>query len=287
MMKIGKHFLLCFTSILLVFAQDSLKAQSDEEKVGRAAAAQVLGAAGLINTEASQQYLNLLGQSLAAKGDAVYRWRFGVIESNAINAFAMPGGYILVSTGLLKNLENEDELAFILAHEIAHVSRRHHYQVILRQRLAEQASKELQSAVQGDEIYSAKADIFAPCALGAILNDNTIPMLQVEIVCGGANNQLHEPEKHGAALEKRGILYAPDFVANAGGVINVYGEVAGWTRERALRKADEIYETVLGVYKIAKDDGLLSYDAADKLAERRIAAVHGMLRTWPQWPRKS
>jgi predicted Zn-dependent protease len=152
MMKIGKHFLLCFTSILLVFAQDSLKAQSDEEKVGRAAAAQVLGAAGLINTEASQQYLNLLGQSLAAKGDAVYRWRFGVIESNAINAFAMPGGYILVSTGLLKNLENEDELAFILAHEIAHVSRRHHYQVILRQRLAEQASKDLQSAVQGDEI---------------------------------------------------------------------------------------------------------------------------------------
>jgi leucine dehydrogenase len=82
-------------------------------------------------------------------------------------------------------------------------------------------------------------------------------------------------------------MYAPDFVANAGGVINVYGEVAGWTRERALRKADEIFDTVLGVYKIAKDDGLLTYDAADKLAERRIAAVHGMVRTWPQWPRKS
>jgi leucine dehydrogenase len=143
------------------------------------------------------------------------------------------------------------------------------------------------TAVSGDEIYAAKADIFAPCALGAILNDETIPQLKVEIVCGGANNQLLEPEKHGAALEKRGILYAPDFVANAGGVINVYGEVAGWTRERALRKADEIFETVLGVYKIAKDEGMLSYDAADKLAERRIAAVHGMVRTWPQWPRKS
>ena len=143
------------------------------------------------------------------------------------------------------------------------------------------------TAVEGDEIYSAKADIFAPCALGAILNDDTIPKLKVAIVCGGANNQLLEPEKHGAALEKRGISYAPDFVANAGGVINVYGEVAGWTRERALRKADEIYDTVLGVYKIAKDDGLLTYDAADKLAERRIAAVAGMVRTWPQWPRKS
>jgi leucine dehydrogenase len=143
------------------------------------------------------------------------------------------------------------------------------------------------TAVEGDAIYSAKADIFAPCALGAIINDDTIPKLKVEIVCGGANNQLLEAEKHGAALEKRGIMYTPDFVANAGGVINVYGEVAGWTRERALRKADEIFDTVLGVYKIAKDEGMLTYDAADKLAERRIAKVHGMLRTWPQWPRKS
>jgi leucine dehydrogenase len=142
-------------------------------------------------------------------------------------------------------------------------------------------------AVDGDEIYSTKADIFAPCALGAIINDQTIPKLKVDIVCGGANNQLHEPDKHGEALEKRGILYAPDFVANAGGVINVYSELAGWSRERALRKADEIFETILGVYRIAKDDGVFSYLAADKLAERRIAAVHGLMRTKPQWPRKS
>lgn len=142
------------------------------------------------------------------------------------------------------------------------------------------------TAVEGDAIYAAKADIFAPCALGAILNDQTIPALQVEIVCGGANNQLLVPEQHGAELEKRGIAYAPDFVANAGGVINVYGELAGWTRERALRKADEIYDTVLGVYAIAKEQGIFTYLAADALAERRIAAVHGMMRTWPQHPRK-
>jgi leucine dehydrogenase len=142
-------------------------------------------------------------------------------------------------------------------------------------------------AVDGDEIYSTKADIFAPCALGAIINDQTIPKLKVDIVCGGANNQLHEPDKHGEALEKRGILYAPDFVANAGGVINVYSELAGWSRERALRKADEIFDTILGVYGIAKEEGIFSYDAADKLAERRIAAVHAMVGTWPQWPRKS
>jgi len=164
MMKIGKFPLLCCTYICFAFASDSLRAQSDEEKVGRAAAAQVLGAARLIDTQVSQQYLNLLGQSLASKGGAVYRWRFGAIESDAINAFAMPGGYILVSTGLLKILESEDELAFVLAHEIAHVSRRHHYQIVLRQRLAEEASRELQSAVVGDDmakLASASGQIYA------------------------------------------------------------------------------------------------------------------------------
>ena len=88
-------------------------------------------------------------------------------------------------------------------------------------------------------------------------------------------------------MEKRSILYAPDFVTNAGGVINVYSELAGWSPERALRKADEIFDTLLGVYQIAKETGVLTYDAADKLAERRVAAVRGLVRTWPQWPRKS
>ena len=88
-------------------------------------------------------------------------------------------------------------------------------------------------------------------------------------------------------LEARGILYAPDYVANAGGVINVYSEVAGWTRDRALRKADEIFDTTLGVFEIAREQGIPTYVAADRLAVRRIAAVAEMVRTWPQWPRKS
>jgi leucine dehydrogenase len=142
-------------------------------------------------------------------------------------------------------------------------------------------------ATSDSEVYSRKADIFAPCALGAILNDDTIRQLNVEIVCGAANNQLLEPKRHGEALEKRNILYAPDFVANAGGVINVYSELAGWTHERALRKADEIFDTLLGVYQIAKSQAMPTYEAADELAERRIAAVRGLTRTRPQWPRKS
>jgi leucine dehydrogenase len=137
--------------------------------------------------------------------------------------------------------------------------------------------------VEPGEIYGVKADIFAPCALGAILNDQTIPQLKVEIVAGGANNQLLE-ERHGDLLEERGILYAPDYVANAGGVINVYSELAGWTSARALRKADEIYDTLLGVFEIAREQGIPTYQAADRLAERRIKAVGGLVRTWPQWP---
>jgi leucine dehydrogenase len=140
-------------------------------------------------------------------------------------------------------------------------------------------------AVEPGEIYGVKADIFAPCALGAIINDKTIPQLKVEIVAGAANNQLLE-ERHGEALEERGILYAPDYVANAGGVINVYSELAGWDAPRALRKADEIYSTILGVFEIAKADGIPTYEAADRLAERRLRAVGSLVKTWPQWPNR-
>ena len=136
-----------------------------------------------------------------------------------------------------------------------------------------------------DEIYTIQADIFAPCALGAIINDKTIPLLKVEIVAGAANNQLLE-ERHGDELERRGVMYTPDYVANAGGVINVYSELAGWTPARSFRKADEIYETVLKVFAISKTDRIPTYLAADRLAEQRIRAVGSMVRTWPQWPNK-
>ena len=124
-----------------------------------------------------------------------------------------------------------------------------------------------------------------PARWAAIINDKTIPQLKVEIVAGAANNVLLE-ERHGDVLEEKGILYAPDYVANAGGVINVYCELAGWSSARAFRKADEIYDTILKVFEIAKTDKVPTYVAADRLAEQRIAAVGSMVRTWPQWPNK-
>ena len=122
--------------------------------------------------------------------------------------------------------------------------------------------------VQPDEI-DVQADIFAPCALGGILNDETIPQLTVDIVAGAANNQLLE-ERHGEMLRKRNILYAPDYVANAGGVLNGSTELLGWKPEDAARRIDEIYDTILRIYESARDQGLTTNKAADRLAEERL-----------------
>jgi leucine dehydrogenase len=127
-------------------------------------------------------------------------------------------------------------------------------------------------AVQADEIYSVDAQVFAPCALGAVINDQTLPKFKFEIIAGAANNQLAE-ERHGDELEKRKILYAPDYVINAGGLINVYGELMGWSSERSKRKAGEIYDTLLQLFELARKEGLHTYEAADRLAERRIEQV--------------
>jgi leucine dehydrogenase len=134
-------------------------------------------------------------------------------------------------------------------------------------------------AVSPDAIYDVQADIYAPCALGATINDDTLKRLKVEIVAGGANNQLAE-ERHGTALEEKGLLYCPDFVINAGGLINVYREIAGWSEERAKRKAQEIYDTILRVLAIAGRDRIPTYEAADRLAEERIGAGGNLSRMW-------
>ncbi len=133
--------------------------------------------------------------------------------------------------------------------------------------------------VAPDAIFDATADIFAPCALGAIINDDTLRRLKVGVIAGGANNQLAE-ERHGTALEQQGLLYAPDYVINGGGVINVYGELQGWTMDRAKRKAQEIYDTILRVFSIAARDNIPSFEAADRLAEERIRSVAALKDMW-------
>ena len=125
-------------------------------------------------------------------------------------------------------------------------------------------------AVAPDEIYGVEAEIFAPCALGAVINDDTLEALKVDIVAGAANNQLAE-ERHGDMLSERDVIYAPDYVINSGGLINVNGEISGWSMEKAHGKAAAIYDTVYNVLEIARDEGVPTYQAADRLAERRVA----------------
>ncbi|MBP1933550.1 Glu/Leu/Phe/Val dehydrogenase dimerization domain-containing protein [Ammoniphilus resinae] len=128
------------------------------------------------------------------------------------------------------------------------------------------------TAVGVEEIYGADCDVFSPCALGAIINDQTIPKLKAKVVAGSANNQLREP-RHGEMLEERGIFYAPDYVINAGGVMNVADELQGYNKERALKKVATIYDNIQKVFEIAAEEGIPSYLAADRLAEKRIEAV--------------
>ncbi len=142
-------------------------------------------------------------------------------------------------------------------------------------RVAEELGAE---AVEPAEIYQVDADVFAPCALGAVLNDRTIPLLQVDIVAGAANNQL-ETSEHDDLLQEKGILYAPDYVINAGGLINVYSELAGWTLERSKRKAGEIYNVLLAIFDLAEVEGVTSAEAADRLAERRLERVARLHRS--------
>ena len=142
-------------------------------------------------------------------------------------------------------------------------------------------------ALSGDEIYTFDADIFAPCAMGATLNDETIPLLKVSIVAGAANNQLAK-SIHGAALLKRNILYAPDYAINAGGLINVANELEGYNRERAFKQAEGIHDTLLAIFKMSKDEGIPTNEASDRLAEeriRRMAKLRGSFS--PSQPRST
>ncbi|MBI4040920.1 MAG: Glu/Leu/Phe/Val dehydrogenase [Deltaproteobacteria bacterium] len=138
---------------------------------------------------------------------------------------------------------------------------------------AKKAHKELGiEVVSVDSIYEVQCDIFAPCALGGILNEKTIPKLKCAIVAGSANNQLKE-DAHAKLLQARNILYAPDYMINAGGLINVALELEGYSKERARIQARNIYYNLKRTFEIAEEQKILPHEAADRLAEERIRKV--------------
>lgn len=132
-------------------------------------------------------------------------------------------------------------------------------------------------ALDPNEIVTSECDVFAPCALGAVINDQTIDKLKCKVVAGGANNQLAE-SRHGDALFELGILYAPDYVINAGGLMNVFVELEGYSSDRAFDKTLQVYDNLMSVFNISERDQMATHKAADRLAESRIKTI-GSLRT--------
>jgi leucine dehydrogenase len=138
----------------------------------------------------------------------------------------------------------------------------------------QRVSKKYGAIVVGlDEIYEKDVDIYAPCALGATVNDFTLDHLKCSIIAGAANNQLADETVHGEIMKEKGIIYVPDFMLNAGGVINCYAEVKGLSSEWAMGKAEEIYQTTTNILERSQADNVPTYKIANQMAEERIEAI--------------
>ncbi|CAL2101832.1 Leucine dehydrogenase [Tenacibaculum sp. 190130A14a] len=139
-------------------------------------------------------------------------------------------------------------------------------------RLEELSKKYGANVVLGNDIYGLDIDIYAPCALGATVNDESIAQLQAKVIAGAANNQLANELKHGKMLQEKGIAYAPDFLINAGGIINVYAEVVGYDKAESLKRTENIYNTTLDIFALAEKENITTHQAAFNIAQARIDA---------------
>jgi leucine dehydrogenase len=143
---------------------------------------------------------------------------------------------------------------------------------IYEETLKKVAQKYNAKVVSPEDIYTIDMDIYAPCALGATVNDETLAKLKCSIIAGAANNQLKSENIHGKAVMEKGIIYAPDYAINAGGVINCFSEVHGFSSEWALKKAEEIYETIFNIVSRSKNENIPTFQIANTMAEERIKA---------------
>ncbi|UFH47943.1 leucine dehydrogenase [Flavobacterium galactosidilyticum] len=142
---------------------------------------------------------------------------------------------------------------------------------INEEKLNEVSAKYHAEIYRGEDLYTADVDIYAPCAMGATLNDNTVHKIKAKVIAGAANNQLADENVHGAILQERGILYAPDFLINAGGIINVYAELAHYDKAEIMRKTENIYNTTLEIFDFAIANKITTHKAALTIAQNRIA----------------
>ena len=217
------------------------------------------------------KYVTGISKSLGGSGDPSLLTAFGTylgikecvkfkLNKNSLDGLSIAvQGLGSVGMELVKYLENDGMK--IYAYDIDN-------------KLIEIAKKEYGIIpISDDMIYDKDVDIYAPCALGATINDNTIPRLKCSIIAGAANNVLKDPNKHSKELLSKGILYAPDYVINAGGLINVANELEGYDKEKAFNQAEKTYDTLMSVFKRAKKESISTTSAAALQAEDRIKKI--------------
>ena len=193
------------------------------------------------------------GVYMGMKASAKYKW--GSDDLNAKKILVQGVGH--VGENLVKHLTEEGADVFINDINVANLKRVSEFYNC--------------QTVEGNLIYDLDVDIYSPCALGATINDTTIEQFKCEIVAGAANNQLLDEDKHAKMLQENGILYAPDFLINAGGLINVYSEINGYDREKAIAQTRKIYDTTLEIFSKSEEENITTHQAALKLATERIA----------------
>jgi len=195
--------------------------------------------------------ITAFGVFMGMKAAAKYKYGSEDLEGKKV----MVQGIGHVGESLVEHLTNEGAQVFIAD--------------INRERLDE-VSRKYNATIYVGDIYSADVDIYAPCALGASVNDDTIDRIKASIIAGAANNQLADERTHGKILKDKGIVYAPDFLINAGGIINVYAELEGYDRKEIMRKTENIYNTTLEILKSAEVKNITTHNAALQIAQQRI-----------------
>jgi leucine dehydrogenase len=148
------------------------------------------------------------------------------------------------------------------------------------EKLRQVAKKYGAVAVSNNSIFDLDIDIYAPCALGATINEETIGKLKCSIIAGSANNQLENESIHGQMLLEKGILFAPDYVINAGGLINCYSELAGYNKKRTMYLTENIYSATRNILRMSKQENIPTIEAANRIAEKRIADLKKIKGTY-------
>lgn len=217
------------------------------------------------------EYVSGLPENMGGSGDPSPVTAYGVYVSMKASAKEVWGSDKLSGKKVL--VQGIGHVGEVLVSHLTKDGAKVYINDISEERLKEVAAKYKAEVVSADKMFDLDIDVYAPCALGATVNDETLAKLKCKIICGAANNQLLNEKTHGEAVGKKGILYAPDFVVNAGGIINVYYELEGYNRERALGHAEKIYDTTFNLFQIAKKEGIPTYMAANRIAEQRIESI--------------